>query len=314
MQYRTLADLSNLVRTNIYKVPHDIDLVVGIPRSGMLPANMIALFLNKKMSDIDSFCEGRIMSTGKRSQYIADTGIKRVLIVDDSVNQGNSIKAAKDKLTVLNDKFEFVYLAPIVSSCGKELVDIYFEIIDDRRIFEWNLFHHPIIGRSCLDIDGILNKDPEIDDDGNIYKQFLHDATPMFLPTVEIETLITCRLEKYRNDTESWLKRHNIRYKNLVMLDLPSREERIKWGRYGEFKGEYYKNNNQVLFIESNKKQAQIIANISNKPVICLECNSLISPETSVKLKENSKSLIKKMINLILHGKIFLSLLLIIGK
>lgn len=44
MQYRTLADLSNLIRKNIYKVPHDIDLVVGIPRSGMLPANIIAMF------------------------------------------------------------------------------------------------------------------------------------------------------------------------------------------------------------------------------------------------------------------------------
>lgn len=306
MQYRTLADLSNLVRTNIYKVPHDIDLVVGIPRSGMLPANMIALFLNKKMSDIDSFCEGRIMSTGKRSQYIADTGIKRVLIVDDSVNQGNSIKAAKDKLTVLNDKFEFVYLAPIVSSCGKELVDIYFEIIDDRRIFEWNLFHHPIIARSCLDIDGILNKDPEIDDDGNAYKQFLHDATPMFLPTVEIGTLITCRLEKYRNDTKSWLKRHNIRYKNLVMLDLPSREERIKWGRYGEFKGEYYKNHNHVLFIESNKKQAQIIANISNKPVICLETNSITTPALKIQAKSTIKNVIFNILHILYNKKMFL--------
>ena len=44
MQYRTIADLSALVRANIHKVPHDIDIVVGVPRSGMLPAMMIAFF------------------------------------------------------------------------------------------------------------------------------------------------------------------------------------------------------------------------------------------------------------------------------
>ncbi len=60
MNYRTIADLSNLIRTNLYKIPHDIDVVVGVPRSGMLPATMIALYLNKRLSDINTFFVGGV--------------------------------------------------------------------------------------------------------------------------------------------------------------------------------------------------------------------------------------------------------------
>ena len=67
MVYKTISELSELVRSNLYKVPHDIDLVVGIPRSGMLPAMMISLYLNKKVTDLDSFIEGRTFESGERS-------------------------------------------------------------------------------------------------------------------------------------------------------------------------------------------------------------------------------------------------------
>ena len=93
-----------------------------------------------------------------------------------------------------------------------------------------------------------------------------------------IDTIITCRLEKYRSLTEEWLRQHNIRYNNLIMLNLPSRESRLSWGRHGEYKGEYYKNSSNNLVIESSFAQAQLIASITRKPVICIESNKLVSP------------------------------------
>lgn len=33
MKYITIADLSDTIRKNIWKIPHDIDCVIGIPRS-----------------------------------------------------------------------------------------------------------------------------------------------------------------------------------------------------------------------------------------------------------------------------------------
>ena len=70
MQYRTFSDLSTLIRRNIHRVPHDIDIIVGIPRSGMIPAYMIALYLNKRVTDIDSFIVGKIVEAGERDKYI----------------------------------------------------------------------------------------------------------------------------------------------------------------------------------------------------------------------------------------------------
>ena len=282
MVYRTLSDLCLLVRSNLHKVPHDIDLVVGIPRSGMLPASMIALYLNKRLADIDSFVEGRLMSAGERSEYFQDDNIKKVLIVDDSVNRGNAIKNAQAKLKPIAEKYELIYLAPIVTSEGKKFVDVYFEIIDDWRVFEWNLMHHEILLSACVDIDGVLNVDPtfEIDDDGPTYVNFLQNAVPLFLPTAPIDTLISCRLEKYRSQTEKWLQQHNVEYNNLVMLNMPSKQARLHWGRHGEYKAEYFKSRKDLsLFVESCVDQARIIAEISQKPVVCIETNSLILPK-----------------------------------
>ena len=125
MQYRTFSDLSTLIRRNIHRVPHDIDIVVGIPRSGMIPAYMIALYLNKRVTDIDSFILGKIVEAGERAKYIRQTTIKKVLIVDDSVYSGCAMNKAKEKLLPILSLYEFVFMSPIVTTTGRSYVDLY---------------------------------------------------------------------------------------------------------------------------------------------------------------------------------------------
>lgn len=288
MQYRTISDLSRLIRENIYKIPHDIDLVLGIPRSGMLPASMVALYLNRLMADIDSFIDGRVFNVGyTRKDYLADRKIKKVLVVDDSSYSGTSIDEARQKLRSFEGQYTFLYMAAIVTSAAKEKVDLYCEVIDDSRIFEWNLFHHNFLANACLDIDGVICLDPLIDDDGPEYLHFLHNAKPKFIPTAPVDTLISCRLEKYREQTEAWLKENGVFYNNLVMLDFPDKAARLRWGKHGEYKGLFYKKSNANLFIESSLSQAITIANISHKPVICVETNSLIFEDTDINKCKN---------------------------
>lgn len=43
-EYRSIADLNRILLERLSLVPRDIDLIVGIPRSGMLPANFRLLF------------------------------------------------------------------------------------------------------------------------------------------------------------------------------------------------------------------------------------------------------------------------------
>lgn len=300
MRYVTISELSQMIRSNLWKIPHDIDLVIGIPRSGLMAANMVALYLNKRLSDIDSFVDGRILPCGEtRSQYVSNDEIRKILVVDDSVNEGAAMAKAKQKLAPLFHKYEFIFFAPITTSSGSRLIDIYAEIIDGRRIFEWNLFHHSIINEACLDMDGVLCCDPEVDDDGEIYSNFIKNAPPLFIPTTHVGTIVTCRLEKYRSITEDWLKRNHVEYNKLLMLDFPNRDARRQWGKHGEYKGEYYKNSSATLFIESSKQQAEKIAAISQKPVICIETNSLIEvPKTDKRPRSRIITLLKRYPNL----------------
>lgn len=295
MQYRTFTDLSNLIRDYICDIPHDIDLVVGVPRSGMIPAYMIALFLNKRVTDLDSFLEGRIPQAGERSRYILYTDVAKILVVDDSVATGNAIHKAKAKLQCLNTQYEFIYLAPFVTTPGRSEVDIWFETIDGVRIFEWNVFHHGLLENAFFDIDGVFNVDPELDDDGEEYIHFLNTAKPKFLPTVPLGTLVTCRLEKYRPQTEWWLKKYNICYKKLIMLDMPDKATRVAWGKHGEYKAAYYaEDNSAILFIESSKGQAETIARMTYKPVLCVETNQLLQYQPKLSKYQRLKRKLKR--------------------
>ena len=47
---------SELVNAYAHRVPHDVDLIVGIPRSGMLVASILSLKLNLPMTDLYAFC------------------------------------------------------------------------------------------------------------------------------------------------------------------------------------------------------------------------------------------------------------------
>ena len=55
-------------------------------------------------------------------------------------------------------------------------------------------------------------------------------------------------------------------------------------------------NRNAIIFIESSKSQAEIIAKVSGKPVICVETNTLVQYELElVNTKSDSlKSIIRQ--------------------
>lgn len=300
MIYISTSYLSDLIRNNLSKIPHDIDLVVGVPRSGMLPATMIALALNKRLADIDAFVEGRVFDAGLRGTLQKWGEIHKVLVVDDSINTGMAMAKARKLVSKVSADYDITYMVAIASSAGTKEVDIFLEIVDEERVFEWNLFHHYIMGEACLDIDGVLNVDPEIDDDGPIYLDFLKNAKPLYLPTIEVNTLISCRLEKYRPQTEQWLAEHGVRYKHLVLLDMPDKKSRVLWGKHGEYKADYYINSNCRLFIESSIRQATVIANMTTKPVICLETNEMVKPKPC-KLKSFIKKRYPKTFALLKH-------------
>jgi uncharacterized HAD superfamily protein/adenine/guanine phosphoribosyltransferase-like PRPP-binding protein len=285
INYRSIKDLNETIKRSLFTVPKDVDLIVGLPRSGLLAANLIALHLNLPFTDFEGLIENRILKTGRRmlrrDNYLKNELSKtKILLVDDSVQSGSTMRKAKRRLKEVGLENKVIFFAVFVSPEGRSEVDLYFEEIRGYRVFEWNLMHSAIVANSCVDIDGVLCEDPteEQNDDGKRYEEFLLNAKPLHLPSVKIGYLVSCRLEKYRTLTEKWLKRHLIKYGKLYLMDLPSKEARLASNGHAAFKAKIYKNTNATMFIESSIHQARDIANISNSAVLCLETNEMIYP------------------------------------
>jgi len=271
MNYRNITALNNIILKRLSIIPRDFDLIVGVPRSGMLPANLLALYLNRPYTDIHSFLNGHIYKAGARSQFFDISEFKKILVVDDSIASGSAMIEVKESLKHLESKFDIKYCAVYIIPGKEKMVDYFFEIVPLPRYFQWNILNHTTLEKACFDIDGVLCEDPlpEQNDDGEKYIDFILNAPPLFIPGSKIGTIVTSRLEKYRKETETWLKNNNIKYNDLVMLDLPNMAARQKANNHGDHKAKAYMAKPYVLFVESELHQAIEINRISKKPVLC---------------------------------------------
>lgn len=286
---------------NVHRLPRDLDLIVGVPRSGLLAANMLSLITNLPLADLDGYLERRIVSAGRTKAHDRLTrsfdDIRTVLILDDSINGGEAMAKARARVEGAGLGHKCIFAAVYGIRPEHENCDLVFEVLPQPRLFQWNLMHHKFLESACVDIDGVLCRDPtrEENDDGARYVDFLLNATPLHLSTRRIRTLVTSRLEKYRAQTEAWLARHDVRYDELVMLDLPNAEARRKANAHGLFKAEYYKKSDAIVFIESELPQARKIAHHSRKPVICLETHTLFDRHNASQHGEHHAAINRKV-------------------
>jgi hypoxanthine phosphoribosyltransferase len=287
MRYITVNDLSNTIRENLWKIPRDIDFVIGIPRSGMIAASLISSYLNVPLIDINGFVSGVEPYGGMRLLYFnADhkTNTNKVLVVDDTVFQGNAMNATREMLKGF-PQYQFIFSCVYLEK-NADAVDIYLE--DVRRdanwmhgicIYEWNIFQHKSdVTRNILyDIDGVFCLDPPDERNEERYLNYIANATPLFIPRAPIGGIVTYRLNKNREITEKWLKEQGIKYDKLFMFNANSWDERAAINPSpGKYKAECYGDFPQYkLFIESDEDQALQIASITHKPVLCVKTNRL---------------------------------------
>jgi orotate phosphoribosyltransferase len=244
------------------------DAIIGVPRSGMPAASMLALHRNVALGDSESLAAGRFYFGGPR----LPTGkIKRVLVLDDSVLSGKQMTKTKRKLQGAGIKIHYgcMYVKP----GSTRHVDVYHREVPLPRIFEWNVFHAYWMGYACLDIDGVLCRDPSKaeNDDAKLYREFITTVVPRRKPTVRVAAIVTSRLEKYRHETATWLAQHGIEYNKLIMHPAASGAARRKAGDHAQRKAAVYSASEYKLFVESSERQSEIIYQTCLKPVLCTD-------------------------------------------
>ena len=289
MNFRSYDDLASCIIKNLNRIPNDIDLILGIPRSGTMAGSMVALYCNLPFMDLYSFLEGGTFHVGStkanRNLISSASEAKHILLVDDSISTGRAMKEAIKLLQDAQVIAKITTFAVYGLSITKSKVDICLETIEQPRFFEWNFLHNWFLQYCCMDIDGVVCEDPRSrqNDDGKNYKAFLEEAKPKLLPTKKVGMLVSCRLEKYRKETESWLKAHNVEYDRLILLDGVTAKQRVLSFNHGAYKAEIYGNSDCVLFIESNYDEALEICRISGKPVFCVDNRQMITSDNVLK-------------------------------
>ena len=278
LSYRDYFDLSQTISSNIARIP-PVDIVVGIPKSGLIPGTMIATMRNLPFFDLDGFLFSFNARKGQRRQtngLLEDR--KRVLIVDDSVNTGNELRRTAERLAGLEDVAEFTFCGIYGNAKKPRNAPPHFtlEVVPQPRIFQWNYRNHIVAENACFDMDGVLCIDPteEDNDDGPRYREFIETAAPLYIPTKRISAIVTSRLERYRKQTEGWLKNNGVKYGELIMLDLPDAETRRKLNIHAAYKADVYGKRGEILFVESNRAQAEEIAQLTDKPVLCTDADA----------------------------------------
>ena len=275
--------MMNTIRRNIWKIPHDVDFVIGVPRSGMICGSVVSEFINVPLIDLNGFVQGVEPSGGMRLSLIkgkSENEKPKVLVMDDTVYAGNAMKKTKDKLIPFNDKYKFIYCSVYVDGPAVDIIDFYLE---DKRcnthnVYEWNIFnHHPhIMKKFMFDLDGVFCVDPPDDRiDYEKYIEYIKNAIPLFIPRVPIGKICTYRISKNMEITQKWLTDQGIQYDQLIMFKADSTEERNNSGvSPWQMKAKVYsEDNNAELFIESDDYQAQMIHQLTGKDVYCVSTN-----------------------------------------
>lgn len=261
------------------------DLIVAIPRSGLLPATMLGVLRNTRVTTVNEFVSGVTVGAGSK---VPAREVKRVLVLDDSVSSGRSMAKALKRLWNFNKQCIYMPAAVYVVPEATKSVSFYCRRVSNPRLFEWNFIHHHYISSACVDMDGFLCMDPkrvDNDGDGPAYRRFIRTAAPLYIPTAKVGCIVTCRLSKYRSQTEDWLFNHGISYGGLIMMDYETAAARRHANVYAEFKAKALRSANfkwngmPKFFVESDLVQARRINQLTKLCVLCVSNMTLFGGE-----------------------------------
>jgi len=265
------------VKLLISRLPPDVTRIVGVARSGVNIASMVAMFLHVPFSIVRQ-SDGDLIDAGSgwRLWQGAPKAEGRTVVVDDTCMTGNSLKAV---LPIVQQHFRHVQTATVyVNPLSAQKPNYYVKSLPWPHVLEWNMFNSVNTASCAFDFDGILCHDcpSHEDDDGPRYLNWLRSVKPLYyVRRTSIPLIITARLEKYREPTLEWLERHGMRVDELIMGPWETRRERLEadiaaW-KAGHAKTWFSRPDRlkPKMLIESNSSLAKTIAELAGGIVVC---------------------------------------------
>lgn len=256
----TLKEASRLSQELSQQVPIG-SVIVGIPRSGMIPASIIATHTHSHLFTVHN---NMISEVGHGMRFSDLTGeVNHVFVVDDSAYSGRAMHNAVATVEATFPQANIKTMVLISSREAVKEIDVFSRCMD-IHYFEWNYPNAPFSKTMGFDLDGTLCRDfrPEEDDDGRRYVSALDNMTPsMIRPKKYPLRVITARLERYRGRTERWLSKYGYDVESLVMGPWKTKQERES-ANIAQWKADKFLELKLTEYIESNPKIAKHMASI----------------------------------------------------
>ena len=268
------------------RVPAGTVGVVGVPRSGLAVAAIVALHLHLPLLTVT---RAGVVSVGHGARFEGrwdervDARGRGLAVVDDSVCNGHVSRRIRQ---LCPDAW---FGAAFVTRGGAAIVDGFVDVIAEPHLFEWNLLNSGmfgagsnvfpwLVGGVACDFDGVFCQDcpPGHDGDDTVdqdarYIHWLHNAQPKHLPRrAPCPLVATWRLSRFATITRDWCERWGAMVDRWAFCPAQTFRERATMSP-AEFKGRAFLDSAAGLFIESDERQAPTIASVAGKPVIALD-------------------------------------------
>lgn len=248
-------------------LPHDCSGIVGVPRSGLIPAAVIATHLHLPLYSFEGVKLVKTYVGGSRGAGVRPPA-GPLAVVDDTTFSGRAIRKVRELMKGREAVFAVVYTNPLRPD-SMTAVDHYAKCLPAPHLLEWNWHNNgpmagkwadvPAYGRGiAIDLDGIV-----VHDEHSGGKQ----GTPYMVPRMHsCPLIITGRSEAHRKPTEAFLRGLGVRWDQLEMrpkdINLtPETAAKHKAAHFGPSKC--------GIFVESCPDQARMIHQLTKKPVIC---------------------------------------------
>jgi hypothetical protein len=250
------------------QLPTGIAGVAGVPRSGMIPASVIATQLQLPLYELTEDGNLNRLGHGSRGRGFGFAGDEAgpVAVVDDTVYGGNAMRRARAAMALPGRKA--VFAAVYVRPQARAAVDVFARELESPHLLEWNWANNgPLTGRSAnpvygagvaADLDGVIVHDAE--SGGRVGSAYM---VPRSRP---IPLVVTGRHERHRAVTEELLRRVGCKWTRMEMLPdgVPLTPETA-----AAHKAKHYKTSGCGFFVESCPTQAALIHEATRKPVVC---------------------------------------------